>query len=106
MNLKELACRMGMHDWHINNYECHSSIERRVANELDPCVGGESRPNVHSMVVHEDKLCTNCGKEVDEISEYYKHYKDKMLKVQQLGGVVLPKKHQCPPTPPPPPKSK
>ena len=97
---KKLRCVLGIHDWHVIKSVNKHRIEESVAEELDPCQENESRPCVSyvgpgASLSH--KICLDCEKEVNTIPQYREKYKQRMLRIQELGGKVLPKKYKLHP---------
>lgn len=104
----KLKCKLGFHNWHIIKSINRHSIEESVAEELDPCQKGECRPCVSYTGPRSDKthkVCLDCEKRVNTIDGYREGYKQKMLRVRELGGQILPKKYKIPTPPPAPPKA-
>ena len=91
--IHNILCKLGLHDWHVNDRENKYTIECKMAEMLDPCQEGERRANIHYIgrgSEVEDRLCLNCDIRDDQILIYGKKYHDKMYDVKKLGGTVKP----------------
>lgn len=66
------ACRLGIgHSWKIldviNEGRLEQKLQRKYFDNID------YRPRITDSVLYK-KVCTRCGKEIDEILEYTKSY--------------------------------
>ena len=102
----KVMCCLGLHDWHVNRRKCQREIQVEVVEELDPCDVDESRLYSYTYKSYRDRVCLRCGRADNPIGRYKAKYMGRMLKVLDLGGVLIPEKRRRPLPPPAPPKIK
>ena len=97
---------MGFHDWHVNLHKCRRKIQLEVVEQLDPCKANETRAYNSAYKSYRNRVCLRCGCIDNQIGRYKAKYINRMLRVLDLGGALIPEKRKRPLPPPAPPKIK